>query len=440
VRKAPSGAFQAPLHTLQPAMLRLQATGRADRKLDPSPTGIARMLQAIVTNEERIKLWEDISSGKRFVEPSDEGRLPCVEPAQELAQARQHRDEHLAETAHAIDYALTTVAYEDAVCLSCRLPVDALDFVQAVADFEPPAMTCLMCKGRGLVRVKRTDAQSVEDFKYVSYFKKVVDDLALCAKVRAGTSDQNQAYTKLEAKNLGLLHKFGSEKQTPLEGDDAEQGVRQGFVDAARRFDPLKKKNGVYCCATYNTVAYSWCRRNSRARHEGQKRVGLYARSVDAMLDSEGVSIVHDITESVGAFGSLRVGQHASKRWGVRDVCLLCGDQSSTDPETWEPTGLCEPCALLPQAEKVIEAQRDAPIVTGGMSRCPTDLRLDLREQISDLPEDERAVISGDLDGLTTPQIAKRLGTTRTKVRGIRSLAYARLRGTLSGYVEALRE
>lgn len=376
--KAPTGAFSLALQ--QPAMVPPRAQGPAGIS-DANSVSIARMLKAIYTHETKIRAWEDMSKSGGRRHAMHEGRVQYVNVAQlavnSLREARQQRDQHIEDVKHAIDYALTSAAYDDAPCSSCQLPADALGFTLALGSFDP-AISCGKCNGRGVVRKRKSDVKSEAEFKRVSYFKQVLNDVVLCAKVRAGTSDSNEAYLKLEEANRMLMVKFGNEAQTSLEADDAEQGVRQGIVDAAMRFDPTRPEQ-----ATFNTVAYNWCRRNSRARHEGQKRAGVYAPSLDGMFGGGGGGGEEDDYRSMISSGS--------------------GAFASFAPN---------------------EGEVDAPTMV-----------LDLRSAIDKLPEPQRSVIDAEYKGLSLSEIARRMDLPKTKVRRYRELAFETLRNTLAGYV-----
>ena len=426
-REAPGGAKLSTYQ--QPAIL---AQG-ANLLLDASPTRIARMIQDLSVNEQSIKSWEDLLPRVTHQNKADGGYWAATldHVKAELTTARRMRDEHIADLKHVIDYAINTAAYEDVPCSMCRLPADGLEFIQAFPEFQPPAIQCKGCLGLETRRAKRTDAKSIEDAKLIGYWGRVLDDAIRCAKIKANTSECNQAYIELEADNWSLLVKFGDEKQTSLEGDDALQGVRQGLVDAAMRFSPLKKKdekkgkwfkvaadvqrslakavkakdqkgidawegcaikanklakmeqeNLAYACATFNTVAFSWCRRNSRARHYGQKRAGVYAPSIETIflgdrggVDSPAPNGAEFITSAVGALGT-----------------------------------------LIPSSE------------------TPQSILLDLRDQVARLPEQQRSVVNLGMAGLTTGQISDRMSITRVAVRKLKSTAFESLRDALAGY------
>lgn len=348
------------------------------RHIDASPIRIARMLRTVYKHERDIRAWEDMlsSDGKRYVMGED-GKLKW-RPVRELVgeslkTAKLKRDEHIEDLRHVIDYALTEDLYQRSPCPGCKLPSDPLAFVAGVAEFEP-AEDCPTCSNTGVVRTKKDDEESKKAHKRITYFKKVLDDVLDCAKIKAGTFDRHEAYLRLEAKNRNLMVKFGNEKQTSLEGSDAEQGVRMGIIDAARRFDPTLPN-----MASFNTVAYNWCYRNSRARHDWQKRAGVYAPSVEAMgTDEDGNGMSAMITDTFGACGTF-------------------GSVSSTQ-----------------------------------------NLKLDVAEQVRNLPDEERTVVAMEMTGHTVSQISEHLGVSTIKVRRLRSAAFEKLREGLVGY--ALRE
>jgi len=373
---APGGAFSASTH--QPAIggkLQLQDNEAKRGSGDfGSPVKIKRMLQQIFSKEKDIKTWQEMAGtpGKRRA--SMNGTLKWV-PVRELVgdniiEAKHRRDQHVAELRQAIDFHLTSIAYEDVPCPQCRLPADPLEFAAAVPGFEPPAMMCSACHDRGCVRSPRTDDVSIANAKRVKYWDSVLDDYIRCCKIKAAAADANQAYLELETANRHLLIKFGSERQTELEGDDALQGVRQGIVDAAIRFDPTRKEG-----AAFSTVAYNWCRRNSRARQNGQKRAGKYAQSTDAMVNEDGVSVAWLIQDREGALGTFNVS-------------------TSANPS----------------------------------------LVLDLREKLAALPDQQRSVMQFELVGMGTSEIAQNMTITKVKVRKLRELAFESLRAALSGY------
>ncbi len=379
---APSGAF--PAEAGEPAMSLNSAPQGSSEVVDASVVRIGRMLRAVYDNELTVRAFEDMRKipGRRYA--MVDGRVHYAPISQlagaSLIHAKAERDNHLGELKKIIDYALTTNSYENVPCPGCRLPADALEFATKVVEFEPPAMSCAVCSDQGVVRQKKSGEKAEEYFKRVSYYSSVLDDVVLCSKIRAGTADASDAYLQLESKYRAMLMKFSNEMQTPLECEDAEQGVRQGFLDAARKFDPLRKEG-----AQFATVAYNWCRRNSRARHNGQKRVGLYAPSSDAMTiygpGGSPLEMRDRLTGINGAFG-------------------IIGDG------------------------RVVE----------------DTLTLDVRDHVSRLLGDQRQVVEFELAGLSTGEISDRTGFTRVKVRRLRETAYAALREPLTAYVSALHE
>ena len=383
-KEAPDGAFSVGAQ--KPAMeVQLQdSPDRSDIDLGfGSPVRIQRMIREIFDREKDVKSWQDKANapGRRFTSVGGEFKWVPVRQlvAESITEAQHRRDEHIAELRQAIDYHLTEVAYVSITCPECRLPADPLEFAAALAAFEKPAMQCATCLGVGFTRSPKTDEKSISDAKRVTYWSSVLDDFIRCCKIKAGAADADQAYMELETANRNLLIKFGNENQTALEGDDALQGVRHGLVDAAIRFDPTRKEG-----AQFATVAYNWCRRNSRARQNGQKRAGVYAPSIEQLgTDEEGNGAAAMIQSAEGALGSF-----------------------------------------------------DAPTCASPY------MALDLREKVAGLPELQRSVVQYELAGMSTGEVATALDITRVKVRKIREQAFESLRSSMTGYasVRALND
>jgi RNA polymerase sigma factor (sigma-70 family) len=393
--KAPGGAFSTA--GCKPAIsLRTAPQGSPEGyDLDASPERIERMVSALFANEERLREERTLAelagvfrggpSRRRVRLPwEDKSRVVSIKSLEEhehlLAEAREERDRNVAELRESIDYALTTAAFEDTPCPDCTLPRDVAEFVRSVETFEPPTTMCETCLDRKTVRTKKSDPESKSAFKRISYFERELEAAIACAEIRYGTGEvANAAFQRLESdeKNRKLIAKFGNESQTSLEGPDAEQGARQGLLDAALRFDPTKSS-----MASFNTYAYKWAFRNSRARHSGQKRAGVYARSI----------------ETLGK---------GSEEGGVTDLI------ASVDGAL---------CSLSPNVDE------------------RGTLVLDMREKVSSLPEPQRLVIEAELAGMKTPEIADTLGMSRVRVRRLRDVAYGTLRERMTGYVEAIRD
>jgi DNA-directed RNA polymerase specialized sigma24 family protein len=342
------------------------------------PVRIERMIRGVFDNEMIVKDAEG-SNDPEMVE-----------------LAFKRRDNHLQDLRHVIDYSLNTLGYEDAPCRGCAsdtatFPKGTTAFIEAVGGDGVPVSTvpmatttCTLCRGLRVVRLPKEDDASKAAKKRIAYFQKVLDTTILCAKVRARTADSSEAYEVLEKDNMALIAKFSSEKQTSLEGEDAAQGAKMGIFDAALRFDPTRPE-----CAQFVTVAYNWAYRNSRARRDGEKRAGVYAQSVDAMVSpDDGSKFVDTVCAGESGFGS-----------------------------------------FVPQ-------EADRSVV------------LDIREKVLQLPEEERVVVMAMMAGHTIATAADHLGLPRAKVKQIRDRAYSGLRDEFEGYlgrrrgemVEAVRD
>jgi hypothetical protein len=390
--EAPGGA--CPVAVIEPAISQSPPT-----RVVADPVRIERMLRTVFKNELDIAKWESMAkSDRRYARLPGEPRPRWVK-ASEFAEplliaARRVRDRHIEDVRHTIDLALTSL-YDDETCPDCKpwtMSLPPLEFIREAASAEPPpgsTAMCKTCKGEGLVRKQKTGPEAKKAHKRISYFKKVLDTTALCAKIRYGTSDASAAYTQLEQQNEKLF-KFGRESQTSLEGEDAIQGVRKGILDAAVRFDPTRPE-----CADFGTVAYNWAYRNSRHRRPGEKRAGVYAPSIEGIAagspQADSQSVQSSITASSGAFGTYSA-EHS--------------DQT---------------------------------------------LVLDMREQVAALPADQRAVIASIIGGqmsfsktgaprIKMGAIAEELGMTKAQVRRLSEAAFKTLRGSLSGYVDVVRD
>jgi DNA-directed RNA polymerase specialized sigma24 family protein len=335
-------------------------------------------VRAIYSNEELIKRWADTDPSLK--RPGD----------MTVGEAQACRDNHIADTEHAIDYALTTAAYDDAPCPTCQLPAKPLAFALAVADFDQPAIQCPACLGLGKVREKKSDPASKEAFRVISYVKRVLPDVIRCAKIRARSPGFNEAYVELEEEYKHLIIKFSQERSTFMEpgkadgsgpGGDAEQGARTGLIDAARLFDPFKMKDGRYPCATFATVAWNWCRRNSAARKEHQKRPGVYATSIEELGGKSGVEGSYEFITRISSFdGAL----------GVRGTLEDASQQG--------------------------------------------DLMIDLHRHIAGLSERQQQVMSGQLRGLSVAKIACEMELSKVSVRNLKRAAIGLLKERMVDY------
>ena len=356
--------------------------------IDASPIRIERMLNTMFANEETIARWEELSTtlvGRRLVKLPGEDRPRYIDAIEELDAARSARSSHLDEVRHVIDYALTTDAYEDVRCTNCRpwtMPHAPLEFIRVAATAEPPpgsTSMCTDCKGRGKVRSRKKDKESKEAYRRISYFERTLGTAALCAKVRSKTSEADDAYATLLANHQSIVVKFGNEMQTAMEGADAEQGARMGILDAAIRFDPTRPE-----CAAFGTVAHNWAYRNSRARKRTDERAGVSAVSLDDPSVFGGK--VPDGTTQVDLLASC-------------DGALASFDESTSSDYS---------------------------------------LVIDMRSKIADLPEEQQQIVLAIYGGHTVFSAARALKMKRSEVTRIRDEAFAALRDSLSGYVEAV--
>lgn len=401
------------------------------------PTEIMRMVSALYTRETRIKKAEDlvalvkdqITTAERIVQgnptPRNEEMVGLLKSdldyaERRLSAVRAWRDFTSQKIRLFLDHALSTTPYRTKKCQDC-------------ATATPP---CKTCGGLGTVRVQKTNHYALAAVERLKHLKKVLVVTELCAKVRAKTSESNDAYAKLLESNMGIVKKFGNENQTSMEHADAEQGAMIGILDAAMRFNPVKpecyrcssceataqipacpvcagegsledadcracngwgvkpKAGGMKCpkcnnpkmmvktsTADFKTYAYNWAYRNSRARKETDKRAGVYAPSLDAMMEGS------DDGESAQTV----VADHGSK----------------------------------------------GSFFEGVPADNTNHLVMDLRHQVSQLTDEQQSVINYTLAGLSLTEIAQALGVSKATVSKIRDQAHAALKKKMTGYMES---
>lgn len=435
--------FKGP-PTQGPQLVSRKAKGNADKYVQAQPTEIMRMVTALFTREKRIKAAEDLvamvqtqvkeSEATLKVDPSIHNqetlnllRSDLDYATNRLGAVRAWRDFTSQKIRLFLDHALSTTPYRKIICHACR---------QSGKDIADPA--CKSCNGIGMITKDKENHFAKAAVEKLKHLKKVLPVTELCAKIKAQTSEADAAYAKLLQDNMGLVKKFSNENQTLMEKDDAEQGAMMGILDAAVRFNPAKPehymcsackatapvpvcdvcngegevddedctpcagfgiktgKGGMTCVACGNprmmlktstadfkTYAYNWAYRNSRARKDTDKRAGVYAPSIDAMIggddeQSECPAVVAGSTGSVGKFAGKR---HQSEDGGL--------------------------------------------------------LTTDLKHQVAQLADpQQRAVINYHLAGLSLTEIAQALGISKATCSKIRDTAYGILRTKLSGYRE----
>ncbi len=417
---------------------RKSKSGGAKTYPQTQPTEIMRMVSALFTREQRIKEAEDtvgvVQGQIRSIEAKKSQMLPHRYETTvallnddlnyanaRLAAVKAWRDFTSQKIRLFLDHALSTTPYRERLCV-CRNG----------SSQTAPLPGCKDCGGHGVIRSEKTNHYAVAATAKLRHLKKVLPVTELCAKVKAKTSEANEAFKKLLESNIGLVRKFRSERQTSMEQDDAEQGAIMGILDAAVRFNPVKpesyicsrpdcgtkaeipacedckgdgelpgadgpvvckgcgglgvrpKAGGMACpkcgnpkmmlktsTADFKTYAYNWSYRNSRARKDTDKRAGVYAPSLDAMVSGDD-----------GENGDKGMILHTNE---------------------------------------------------GGHGL----LSMDLKHQISQITDaQQRAVLNYTLAGLSLGEIAQALGVSKATVSKLRDTAYSTLRGKLTGYME----
>ena len=379
-------------------------------------TEIKRMVHGLQTRENSVAQAERtlaafVVQSRQPAIASNPKRLDRIKQLIEVGRARvdnakSWRDFTVARLRKYIDYALSKTPYAETRCPTCR--PDA-------ASIADPA--CETCKGSGLQLTEKKAPYARNSAETLRYLQRVLPSFELCAKIVARTNDANDAFESLKSQYVGVLRKFGNEAQTALEGDDAAQGALTGLFEAAVRFDPVKettyfcpkcehsedmptdeqgepaKVPGGKACpncglprmstavpnATFQTYAWNWVFRNTRARKKTEERPGLMPSIDDPgfiKTDDEG-GIAANVTREAG------------KPAGVGEVGQSDGSSAA----------------------------------------------LDLHAQV-DLLEDpiQKSVLCLMLESCTTAEIAERLDITKREVSLAKKAAFCILRERLSGY------
>ena len=413
------------------------------------------MISALFTREERIKKTEDLvalvqgqiktveGKLKMTQHPRDQETLNLLQgdltyAQQRLTAVRAWRDFTSQKIRMFLDHALSTTPYRTIICKVCRK-----------GNSQNLALpNCGTCKGTGTIQKEKSNHFAKAAVEKLKHLKKVLCVTELCAKVKAQTSEANDAYKTLLERNMGLVRKFRSENQTGMEQDDAEQGAMMGILDAAIRFNPVKPESylctrckhtaplpeceschgkgevdhedcescggwgikplpgGMVCekcqnprmmvktsTADFKTYAYNWAYRNSRARKDTDKRAGA------STLGGKSVHSLEAMTDNCEEGTTLNVVQSSEHA-----ALGMVGGQTS---------------------------------VLSGTGH----LSMDLKTQIDSIGDaQQKAIINYTLAGQSLGEIAQMLGISKATVSKLRDTAYATLRNRMTGYMEPVKD
>lgn len=446
--EAPQSAFRGP-PAQGPTLIRRGTKGckQGRHYIQTNMTEIKRILFALTTREKRVAQAERRLNAandrfRKYVSSAKEsGGLDKITPELKARYESAHEARE-----HEIARVNNARAWRAFTAKKLRLFLDhALTHTPYAGAPKPcPTGPCEACNQTGLVRAENRNPYAKAAVPILRHILSVLEITELCFKIRAQTSERDDAFNTLLKGHMGLVKKFGNPHQTAMEGDDAEQGAMMGLLDGARRYDPTKpiryicpgvnresrkpcgykeeaeKKLGSACtdCQTlghrcefhqsaqgktcpkcgkklmvqtsvagFQTVAWSWARRNSRARKTTDERPGLRPS-----IDDPGL------------------GGKKAEDGGIADqVAMIDGRARIADGST-----------------KLDEAETAA---------------LDLHSQIALLDDpQQKEIMRLCLEGITSPsEIGKKLDLTTRQVIKAKDAACAILRERLAGYLERER-
>jgi hypothetical protein len=424
-----------------PSLIRRGTQGCAQNRsyVQANLTEIKRILNALTTRESRVaraegRLEEANSRFKQVIGEVRQGgglEVVDVDLRARYEVAHERREREIARVTNAkswreftakklrlfLDHALSHTPYTKSRACEC-------------------GSKCPECNFTGWKREENKNPYARAAVPILRHISRVLEETELCYKLRAKTSDSHQAFEKLLATHTGVVKKFGNPHQTAMEGDDAEQGAMMGLLDGAIRFDPTKPDH--YLCpvcdyqekivktrvvdpktgkkkkrfvveknkpcpnkkceskspmmvqtstATFQTVAWSWSKRNSRARKTTDERPGLRPS-----IDDPGL------------------GGKKAEDGGLADQVTMVGGRAQ----------IANDSAKL----------SDTLGIAG----------LDLHAQIADLEDEtQKTVLRLVMDNHTPSEIALELGLSNRQVTKIRDAAFAVLRDRLAGYLGRVR-
>jgi len=328
-----------------------------------------------------------------------------------LKNAREWRDFTAARLRLMLDYALKHTPHTITPCESCA------------------GEECEACGGTGEILTEKENHYAKASAIRLRHFDRVFQFAEWCYKIRARTSDRHAAFEELLKEGAPVIAKWSNPAKTAVEAEDAIQLAQHGLLAAADHYDPSKpdaymcskcdytekivdpnkgKKNKeglkelfeivdrnkpcpecgvpkmmvVGSTANFNTYAWWWARRHTRARKLSQKRPGLTPSIDDPNFvgqDQEGGGLSEQVTTVNGRAG-------------------MCGRNPEADNES---------------------------------------LKNDIHSEIEALTDPlHKAVMGLQLQGYSLTEMGQELSLNPKTVSKIRNQAFEVLRERLSGYAE----
>lgn len=439
--EAPQPAFRGP-PPQGPRLIRRGTQGceQGRHYIQTNMTEIKRILFALTTREKRVARAEGRLTAandrfRKYVSKAKEiGGLEAATPELKARYESAHRARE-----HEIARVNNAKSWREFTAKKLRLFLDhALSHTPYTGAPKPcPEGPCEKCNNTGLMRADNRNPYARAAIPILKHIQRVLETTELCFKIRAKTSEKDDAFNTLLKGHMGLVKKFGNPHQTAMEGDDAEQGAMMGLLDGARRFDPTKPVR--YICPGVNRETRKPCNYKIKADldRDCTKCVELGHRC-DFHQGAQG-RLCPKCGKKLMVQTSIAVFQTVAWSWAKRNSRA----RKTTDERPGLRPSIDDPGLGGKKAEdggvsdQVTKINGRAQIADGSQKLDESETAaMDLHTQIA-LLEDEtqKQVMRLCLEGLTPAEIAKELELTTRQVVKTKDAACAVLREALVGYL-----
>lgn len=397
---------------------------------------IKRLFRALTTREsrvaraeERLKVANEQFKGL-LVEARNAGGLE-VSPSdvkERYAAAHERREYEISRVNNA-------KAWREFTAKRLRMFLDhALSNTPYTKARECPDGKCEKCNHTGMLREETKSPYAKAATPILRHLSRALEVAELCYKVRARTSEKDAAYKTLLDRHMGVVKKFGNPHQTAMEGDDAEQGAMIGLLDGAVRYDPTEPIQYLCPICGYRekvkkqTVEIDGKIRKRRKADENKMCPSAKCKKRVASSDEPNPMMVLTSTAifQTVAWSWSKRNSRARKTTDERPGLRPSIDDPTLGGKKAEDGGLADQVAVVDGKAQIVGEK--TKIEDKGLAA------MDLHTQIG-LLEDEtqKKVVEYLLDNHTPAEIAAKLDMTSRQVVKVREAAFAVLRERLGG-------